>query len=762
MSCGILSSRKSYRLMKQKISKKFLASIGNYREKSRGERTRIVTLGAVFLFHFVLISVAPQFSAIFSRLKISDYTLGSPAPRDLFADRDITYIDEQATILRENAVAGLVSPVLTINEELTTRSLQKFTDFSTLFAEARTKSSSAEKVFLEIQAAQPGLFAQTQISAILEAGNVLPNLNESRIMLDTILSRGVVESLEGKTSPATDTFEVIRQIDGNTTRMIVPIKSIVEAENIQAVVQDILSDAGVDSANRDVIAGIVAVFAEENAFYDAELTRKRREEAIEEVNPVVGNLIKGERIAREGQIIVEDDLKKISALAEYSATVNISRLVGSALLIVLLYILAFIMLSPPISDKRLSDSNLYLLAGISVLYTVMAVVLTRIDGLNVDVPVSVFFPTAFVAMVVTILINPRISIVFGLLLSLLLLPLTNMDPFPVLFAFFTGIAGTMVVSGAQKRLDLIRATFTLALINSLIMAILSVLKNLDLSTMLVAFGWGFVNGFVCGILNVGLLPFLEHLLNAATPFQLIELSDLNSPILKRMLTLAPGTYGHSVAVANLAESACREIGANPLLARVGAYYHDIGKIDQANYFVENQTDENKHNELKPSLSVAVIKSHVKIGLEKGKELGLPLEVLQIIGQHHGSGLISYFYSQAVKSKGNGSVAPEDYSYSGTPPVSKEAAVVMLADGVEAASRTLARPSVAKLEKFIWKSIQDKFASQQMNNCELTFRDLQKIKDSFLHILAGTFHSRIEYPDLDEDQTEGEKQKQEKP
>jgi cyclic-di-AMP phosphodiesterase PgpH len=720
-----------------------------FAQTSRAQKLRIIVMGAVFVAHMLLISLTPQFGAFFSGFRSGDFSVGKPAPRDLHADKDITYVNEEATALRIEAVAALVSPVFVINENLSARSLQRFTDFSSLFAEARTRSSSAEKLFLEVQAAQPGIFSLERIDAILTVGNVLPNLNESRIALESILNRGVVAAVGDAIKPGTDTIEIIRELDGDSTRLSVPVESIVEIERLKESVEEELKARNVESKNHGVIVDIVSAFTEENAFFDADLTERRTERAIDEVNPVVGKLIRGERIAQSGMIVTEEDMKKIRAFAEYSTTVSVSRIIGSCLLVVLLYTLAIILISPFSAKTRLSDSRLFLVLGLSLLYTVLAVLLTRIDGLNLNVPTSVFLPSALIAMILTILVNQRVSVVIGLVLALSLLPLNDMDPFPTLFAFFAGIAGTVVVSGARKRLDLIRATVILALVSSGTMAVLSILKNLEVSGIFVSLGWGFLNGFACGILNLGLLPFLEHMMNAATHFRLMELSDLNSPIMNRMLSQAPGTYGHSVTVANLAESACRDIGANPLLARVGAYYHDIGKIDQAEYFVENQTDENKLNELKPSLSVAVIKSHVKIGVEKGKELGLPLEVLQIIAQHHGSGLISYFYAQALKNKGNKSISPKDYSYVGTPPVSKEAAVVMLADSVEAASRTMKKPSVAKLEKFIWNSIQDRIVAGQMSNCELTFRDLEMIKKSFVHILAGQFHARIEYPDIDE-------------
>jgi putative nucleotidyltransferase with HDIG domain len=280
--------------------------------------------------------------------------------------------------------------------------------------------------------------------------------------------------------------------------------------------------------------------------------------------------------------------------------------------------------------------------------------------------------------------------------------------------------------------------------------ILSVLlQSAGRGWLLPVLGWAFLNGFASSMISLGFLPILEHGLNTASRFRLIELSDLNAPILKRMLSLAPGTYNHSISVANLAESACSAIGANALLARVGAYYHDIGKIEQAEYFIENQTSYNKHDDLKPSLSAAVIKSHLKMGIEKARELTLPREVQEIISQHHGRGVIKYFYQRALDNGEKTNVSTDDYSYQGYRPSSREAAVVMLADTVEAATRTLKKPTVAKLEKFVWDIIMEKFTSQELGDSQLTFRDLETIKKSFVQVLAGYYHSRIEYPKIKE-------------
>jgi putative nucleotidyltransferase with HDIG domain len=200
-------------------------------------------------------------------------------------------------------------------------------------------------------------------------------------------------------------------------------------------------------------------------------------------------------------------------------------------------------------------------------------------------------------------------------------------------------------------------------------------------------------------------------------------------------------------VANLAEAACHDIGANPLLARVGSYYHDLGKMENPDYFVENQTDHNRHDDIAPRLSATVIRSHVKLGVEKARQLGLPGEVIDIIGEHHGNSVITWFYDKALKQEGVG-VNIEDFSYPGDPPRSRESAVVMLADVSEAAVRTIDKPTAAKIEKFIQELIERKVEHGQLARSELTFRDLETIKNAFVQVLSGHYHSRIEYPKVD--------------
>jgi putative nucleotidyltransferase with HDIG domain len=349
------------------------------------------------------------------------------------------------------------------------------------------------------------------------------------------------------------------------------------------------------------------------------------------------------------------------------------------------------------------------------------------------------------SMLVAMILSPAAGLVFSILVSLLLLPIVSLDLYSFVFAAGSALAAAAVVQRVERRIDLIRAGLLLSLFDSVLLVVIGLLRNASLKMLLPAVGWGLANGFLGSLAALGLMPVVEHLLNAASRFRLIELSDLNSPIMKRMLSLAPGTYSHSISVANLAESACNAMNANALLARVGAYYHDIGKIEQSEYFIENQNSYNKHDELKPSLSASVIKAHLKIGIEKARELELPEEIQDIIAQHHGRGVIKYFYHRALENDDSGNVPAEDYTYPGERPKTKEAAVVMLADTVEAASRTLKKPTIAKLEKFVWSIIMDKFTSNELGECDLTLAEMETIRRSFVQVLAGYFHSRIEYP-----------------
>ncbi|HEY9055333.1 MAG TPA: HDIG domain-containing metalloprotein, partial [Rectinemataceae bacterium] len=333
--------------------------------------------------------------------------------------------------------------------------------------------------------------------------------------------------------------------------------------------------------------------------------------------------------------------------------------------------------------------------------------------------------------------------IYAIILCLLTASASNLEPLYTTFVLLAGLFSSFIVTTAKTRIDLVRAGLMQAGIQFAIGVVLLAGFGMWLGELLAAAGFLALNGFVGGILILAILPVLEQSLNLPTRFRLLELSDVNSPALKDLLTQAPGTYAHSINVAHLAEAAAEDVGADPLLARVGAYYHDLGKLDQPEYFIENQKGANKHDELNPRLSATVIRSHVKLGMERAKELDLPRKIIDIVGQHHGNSTIAWFYDKAKSSDEN--VKREDFTYPGSPPVGKEAGIVMLADAVEASARTIKHYSLPRLDAHVSQIILEKIKDGQLDRCALTMEDLDTVRKAFVRILAGQYHSRIEYP-----------------
>ena len=302
------------------------------------------------------------------------------------------------------------------------------------------------------------------------------------------------------------------------------------------------------------------------------------------------------------------------------------------------------------------------------------------------------------------------------------------------------------------RLDLIYQAFYSAIAAMFVTVIFHFLSNTSYVYLLTEMLTIVLNVFASYMILSVVLPLLEHFMNIPTVFRLHELCLADTPVLQRLRSQAVGTFNHVNNVSDMAYHAAREIGVNSELARVGALYHDIGKGDHPEYFIENQTDRNVHDEMKVTLSAAVIKSHVKSGVEKAKEMGLPQEVIDIIDQHHGNDVISYFYNEARKEAENATVPytvnEEDFRYNSDIPQTPEAAIVMLADCFEAASRTIKKPTTQRYEKLISSIISGKMSNGQLNDSKLTLTDLEKIKQVFVHDAFGRDHQRIEYNNKD--------------
>ena len=354
------------------------------------------------------------------------------------------------------------------------------------------------------------------------------------------------------------------------------------------------------------------------------------------------------------------------------------------------------------------------------------------------------------AMLVRIVLNSETALVFSLVASTFAAWLMNNSFFYSLYFFIGSVVGAHSVAFCEDRTVLVKAGARVGLVNVLTILCQNLIGHTwVLSEVGFNLLFGFLGGIGVAVVVLGILPIVEWVFGYTTNIKLLELANLNHPLLKQMILEAPGTYHHSVIVSTLAETAARSINANPLLARVSAYYHDIGKINKPLYFVENQGEhENKHDKLEPSMSSLILISHVKDGMELARQYKIGRKITSIIQQHHGTNLISYFYQKA-KEQENPEMDPVDeraYRYHGPKPQTKEAGLVLLADVVDAASRTLHEPTPARLQGVVQKVINQVFTDGQLDECELTLKDLHQIAKSFNPILAGIHHQRVEYPE----------------
>lgn len=399
--------------------------------------------------------------------------------------------------------------------------------------------------------------------------------------------------------------------------------------------------------------------------------------------------------------------------------------------------------------KDIYASNPKLIA-LLMLFALQLFVIYLAETANVRFELSQYiYPVALLPIMVTILFDAEVGILSTFVLAFLLGILHRFD---FNLSFMTIVVGTVACFTSRhvrKRSEFFRIMYSTALTFAIFALLIENLKLTPNDEYMIDIGYGLVNGIVVPLLAIGLLPFFESLFGITTDITLLELSDLNHPLLKRLSLEAPGTYHHSIIVGTLTESAAKAIGANSLLARVGAYFHDIGKIEIPEYFVENQLGlKSKHEELTPSMSSIILSSHVKKGRYLGEEADIPDDVLNFIEEHHGTMVQSYFYNKALE-QGMDEASADKFRYPGPKPQTRETGIAMLADAVEAASRTLEDPKPARINNLIQRIINDRFESGELNECPLTLRDLAKIKDAFSQILIGTFHHRISYPKKEE-------------
>lgn len=504
-----------------------------------------------------------------------------------------------------------------------------------------------------------------------------------------------------------------------------------------------ISEISLDRHDALIASNIATSLLIPSLFLNEEDTEKRRQDAITSVDDVLRTIQKGQIIIRKGEVATSEDMAILNALGLKNPKINFSNIIGIIMITAICLLVVFLYLNYFYPDIYENINKLILLGIISIFVVLLAKIASQASGY--------LMPIASASMLIAISLNPNIAILLTVILSLLIGFIPGGGLNYVLVSVISGIVAIYSIRKATQRSSLTRAGLIIAGVNIINISALGLINNEGYYLILQNNLWGVLSGFLAVILTIGILPFLESYFDITTSFKLMELSNPNQPLLKKMILEAPGTYHHSIVVGNLSETAAEEIEGNGLLARVGAIYHDIGKIKRPYFFTENQeVYKNIHDEMEPSLSALVIASHVKEGLELAKKNKLPKDIIDIIAQHHGTGLITYFFHRALKENGSNvdKVAEENYRYSGPKPQTKEAGIILLADSLEAATRSLTNPTATRIKTLVKEIIQKNLENGQLEECDLTLKDLDKIGDSFSRILTGMFHSRVEYPDED--------------
>jgi putative nucleotidyltransferase with HDIG domain len=530
-------------------------------------------------------------------------------------------------------------------------------------------------------------------------------------------------------------------------------------------VTDSLILSSLDSNMRMVSREMAKASIIPNYVYNQEDTDRLRQEAKDNVAKVV--IREGEVLVTEGDIISSETYRKLHVVGLLSESANLRPYLGLGLLIMLL--LAFIGFYISFSGLAIATNNTRLLMYVMIVILNVAVMKVTSIGQTLDyVGIGFIAPIAFATMLITMLLDQRIAIfssfLFGIIAAILLNgdSSNHVDFTQGLVTMFSGAAGAFFLGKATRKTKILQAGFVVSAVTVIAIFTVTMLNNmpvgwLELSKMLL---FGLSSGLIASVLTIGLMPFFEAAFNILSPMKLIELSNPNQPLLRKVLIEAPGTYHHSVMVANLAEAATEAVGGNGLLARVGAYYHDVGKTKRPHFFIENQMNMgNPHDKIAPQLSKTIITAHARDGAQMLREYTLPKAIHDIAEQHHGTTLLKYFYHKA-KQESDSDIVESDFRYPGPKAQFKESAIVGIADCVEAAVRSLSKPSPERIENMVRNIIRDRLEDGQFDECDLTLKELNQIAKAICETLHGIFHSRIEYPE-DKEKSTGKQAKQAK-
>ena len=668
--------------------------------------------------------------------------------------RYVENIRQLFTIGREMITAQLAAPIQA-ESDLDETSLGKKSDFvASLQQEAKENAS---------------ITVPADVLSILTTDGFSQNLEEQiATIVEDVLQKPIVNTTLYAPLPAGYILRPIEDVSKNTL-------SIISTSDARSQIHRNTMNALVYMEDRQVVANWLQSFVEPTATVDkAEMERQRAEAQM--VETLYFNISRGEVIGRQGDKIEDEEL-----LAKINF-IRSSGFKGSSLIFLTISLTFFTSIllfslhkySVWYQESNKVSYNLFLLLCISLFINLLAIDVFRLilDSLTlslVDNLTDYFWlaPFAVGSMLVTLLVGARLATLYSVSLIFLSGFLFANNSMVLLYALVGCLASIFGLRQYKERTALIKSGIALGLMNVITILAINLFNDQiqPAAEMAFSLSMGFLGGILASILVSFLLPLMESLFKIVTDIKLLELSNHDHPLLRELFSIAPGTFQHSIAVGYLAESAAKSIGANSLFCRVSCLYHDIGKMFKSHYFVENSEDlGKKHDPLSPHMSALIISNHVKEGIELGRKYRLPESIIDIIPQHHGTRLIKYFYEKAKSQLKPNDNPPEEseFRYPGPKPQTREAGIIMIADSVEAAARSLDDPTTARLKGTIKAIIDDTFLDGQLDECDLTLRDLTKTADAFLKLLLSMRHERIKYPGQEKLERRKQQQKNSKP
>lgn len=665
-----------------------------------------------FFIHGVSLFVLLGIPLLFQGVSLRE---GQVASRDVIALRTVEVVDAVATEKRKREILAAIPPVYRVDDGTVRQVKEEMEGFFAALEEARKGALPSLPETVESLARKWGVTPKTVLWLLEAPEEVYRSLRG--FLYDLFATRFFLEPIPRE----------------NANRVLLEMNAQIER-------------AGFSGEAMWVAGLLVARFFRPNAVVDEAETEKLRERILASFEPVRKVIRRGEVLIRKGDIVTQAHIQALAALGMLGEEGRFSRTVILALLVAGVVGLGYLYFSH-FTLRFFEDP-----VGLSVRALAVATVLVlnlftgRISG--------AFSVMGALPLVLSTLFGREVALGESLLLFPLLFWVWRPDLSGTVL-LFVHLMLPLFLRTPLKRRNLIRAGVLLSFAGAALAGCSSLYDGLATSQVLAAMAYGGAGGVMASVIALGSLSLFEHLFHVTTDVRLMELLNPNHPLLKRLMFEAPGTYSHSLVVANLAEVAAEEIGANALLARVGAYYHDIGKLKRPQWFIENQMNpgENIHNRLSPYLSALIIVNHVRDGLEIAREFRLPREVQNIIRSHHGRSVVRYFYEKALRT-GKGNVSRDTFRYPGPLPRAPEEAIVFLADSIGAAVRSMRDPTPRRIEMTVRNIVRTYLEDGQLDDSSLTLRDINRIARRFVLFLSGMVHARVPYPELTEGGSHG--------